>query len=101
MEIIQTFDCNVVECGNKHYVNVTNVCSTIKSFEDYFLKLDSDTAYPMFTNMINRFVGANRRQIFTENEPSFKTVLGGAGHGFFTPIFNKFPIEELLQKDCE
>lgn len=101
IEIIQIFDCNVSECNGKHYVNVTNIRNIALTFKDYSMNIKSDKVSPIITKTINHVVNTNGRIINKENGPSRIKALDETTREFYLPIFEKFSIEELLQKDCE
>lgn len=100
LEYTHTFACNVIERNGNHFVNITNADIEVK-FGDFSMKFTCGTSIPLVIKLINHAANANRRLIFAENEENVKEILNEAGQAFIKPIFDKFAIQELLQKDCE
>lgn len=100
MEVTQIFDCHVNERNEKHYVNVTNVRSSMK-FEDYLITFKSNEVHPFLTKTMNHIVNANRKLIYAENESKFRTACNDAILALLTPIFRKLAVQEFFHKSCE
>lgn len=92
----QMFDCDVIECGEKHYVNITNVY-TRAHFENYSVKFESNTTSPFVAHTVNRAINANWKLLSVEVRPHLEKVLGEIMQTIITPILNRMAIQDFFQ----
>lgn len=99
LEVVNIFDCNLIERNEKYYINITNVGSSMK-FKDHSFKLKSDTTIPFAIKTINHVVNANRKLILAENEANIIMNLAENARAFCEPIYTKFAVQDFFQENC-
>lgn len=96
MVINQIFYCDLIEHEGKHYVNITNA-RTKTTFEDYSLKVESETVIPLITEIMIQVLNVNWRLFFTETESQWEKILDEIIQSLVTPIFEKIAIQDFFQ----
>lgn len=89
-------DCDVIRRGEKDYINVTSVHTTV-NFDDYSWQFESDSVMPFFTKAIQRTVNAHWQLIFVDLKPQLEIIVGDIIKSVMTPIFDKFAIQDFFQ----